>query len=175
MIIAMLLISALAGLALGFVYEITKEPIRKAQVQKQNSALKGVLPEFDDVQTSTVTIGDETLEISKALFKGELVGTAVKTYSMQGYGGKIQLMVGFLPNGDISKIEVLEHKETPGLGSKMAEEPFIGQFSGKNPATTKMIVKKDNGDIDAISGATISSRAFCDAVERAYDALPKGE
>ena len=82
-------------------------------------------------------------------------------------------MVGFLPNGCIYNIEVLELKETPGLGTKMTEEKFKGQFKNKNPKNFKLIVKKDNGDVDAITAATISSRAFCDAVQRAYNAFVK--
>jgi electron transport complex protein RnfG len=68
-------------------------------------------------------------------------------------------------------ISVLQHKETPGLGTKMTEEKFLVQFRGKNPGSFPLKVKKDGGQVDAITAATISSRAFCDALQRAYDAL----
>ncbi len=105
---------------------------------------------------------------------GELVGTAVKTYTNNGFGGKVWLMVGFNPNGTISNYSVLEHKETPGLGSKMDlwfTKNGKGNIIGKKPGTTGLKVSKDGGDIDAITAATISSRAFLDAVNRAAAGL----
>jgi electron transport complex protein RnfG len=84
-------------------------------------------------------------------------------------------MVGFLADGSINAIEVVAHKETPGLGDKMEsnKSDFCVQFKGKNPETFKLIVKKDGGDVDAITASTISSRAYCEAVQRAYNALKK--
>jgi Na+-translocating ferredoxin:NAD+ oxidoreductase subunit G len=108
--------------------------------------------------------------------KGDkLVGTAVETFTKKGFSGEIKLMVGFTPEGEIVGIRVLEHKETPGLGDKMEVEKsdFHVQFQGKNPADFKLIVKKDGGNVDAITATTISSRAYCDAVQRAYDAFNK--
>lgn len=95
-------------------------------------------------------------------------GVAVSTWTAKGYSGQVRLMVGFDKEGNIVGISVLEQKETPGLGSRMTENAFIGQFGGKNPGKNKLSVKKDGGEIDAITAATISSRAFCDAVNRAY-------
>ncbi|HRC93634.1 MAG TPA: RnfABCDGE type electron transport complex subunit G, partial [Tenuifilaceae bacterium] len=93
-----------------------------------------------------------------------------------GFGGRIELMVGFLPDGTINKITVISHKETPGLGDKIdpGKSDFSVQFEGKNPETFKVMVKKDGGDVDAITASTISSRAFCDAVNRAYKAFKEG-
>ncbi len=82
-------------------------------------------------------------------------------------------MVGMLPDGTINQIFVLEQKETPGLGTKIKDPKFKDQFLKKNPASWKMLVKKDGGEVDAISAATISSRAFCDAVQKAYDSFMK--
>ncbi len=80
-------------------------------------------------------------------------------------------MAGFLPDGSIYDISVLEHKETPGLGDKMqaSKSDWAQQFKGKNPANFSLKVKKDGGDVDAITAATISSRAYVDAVQRAYE------
>ena len=105
---------------------------------------------------------------------GEIVGYAVNTYTTKGFSGNISLMAGFKPDGTIMNITVLEHKETPGLGTKMTEPEFKDQFNEKNPAEFILKVKKDGGPVDAITAATISSRAFCDAVQRAYNTLQKG-
>ena len=114
------------------------------------------------------------LEFYPAKKNGELVGTAVKTYTNNGFGGKIWLMVGFNPDGSVANYSVLEHKETPGLGSKM-DVWFTpngkGNITGKTPGTQGLKVSKDGGDVDAITAATISSRAFLDAVNRAAAGL----
>ena len=79
-------------------------------------------------------------------------------------------MVGFMLDGSISGYKLIDHKETPGLGTKVADEAFAGQFKGLNPDKVDFRVKKDGGDIDAVTAATISSRAVIDAIQRAYDA-----
>jgi electron transport complex protein RnfG len=106
---------------------------------------------------------------------GNLVGTAIETYSKKGFSGMIKLMVGLAPDGTIINISVLSHNETPGLGDKIDKKKsdFSLQFNGKNPSTFKLSVKKDRGDVDAITASTISSRAYCDAVQRAWDAYMK--
>ncbi len=81
-------------------------------------------------------------------------------------------MVGFSPDGTITDIAVIQHQETPGLGDKInkSKSGFSLQFQGKNPANFKLSVEKDRGDVEAITASTISSRAYCDAVQRAYNA-----
>jgi electron transport complex protein RnfG len=104
----------------------------------------------------------------------ELVGIAIETYTNEGYDPtQIQLMVGFLPDGTIQNTAVTQQKETPGLGTKMALPDFKDQFMGKHPAESNLTVVKDGGEIDAITAATITSRAYCDAVKRAYDTYIK--
>ena len=92
----------------------------------------------------------------------------------------IKIMVGFRPDGTLYDVAVLEHIETPGLGDKMEKEKsydkrtgesWTSQFIGIDPATFSLMVRQDDGDVDAITAATITSRAFCDAVQRAYDGL----
>ena len=97
------------------------------------------------------------------------MGYAVKTFTDKGFGGHVEMMAGFLPDGTIYNVIVLQHKETPGLGTKMTEPKFSNQFLGKNPASFKLKVKKDGGQVDAITAATVSSRAYCDALQRAFD------
>lgn len=177
MVLTLLVITFISGGVLGYIYDLTKAPIAKAKLAKKVEAIKGVLPEFDNnpnEQVKTVEIDEKTaLEIYPATKDTKGVGTAVKTFSKNGFSGLVWLMVGFEPDGTIHNIEVLEHQETPGLGTKMATPKFKDQFKGKNPKDFKLQVKKDGGDVDAITAATISSRAFCDAVQRAYEHVNK--
>lgn len=177
MVLSLLLITLLSGGVLGYVYELTKAPINQAKLAKKTQAIKGVLPEFsnDPNEKMQVVVIDDKLavELYPAEQEGKQIGTAVKTFSKRGYGGLVWLMVGITSEGTIHDIEVLEHKETPGLGTKMASPQFKDQFKGKNIKDFNLQVKKDGGDVDAITAATISSRAFCDAVQRAYDELEK--
>jgi len=178
MIMTLLLVAAIAGLALGGVYVVTKEPIAKAKEAKLKSALGKVLPAFDTIHVQQVKPidGEDSLTFYTGYKNNDMVGTAIKTYSNKGYGGEIELMVGFKPDMTINNTAVLKHKETPGLGDKMSKSKseWSNQFLGKNPAEFKLGVKKDGGDVDAITAATITSRAFCDAVKRAYETYEKG-
>ncbi len=117
----------------------------------------------------------DSLDVYPAKKDNEIVGYGVKSYSKKGYSGQIVLAVGFKPDGTIYNITVLEQKETPGLGTKMTQAFFRDQFIDKNPASFRLKVKKDGGQVDAITAATISSRAFCDAVQNAYSSLKKGD
>ena len=102
-----------------------------------------------------------------------MVGVAVKTYTDKAFSGEFSIMVGFLPDGSIYNTAVLDQKETPGLGAKMVDPSFKDQFKKMNPEKNKITVKKDGGDVDAITASTISSRAYCDAIARAYNEFKK--
>lgn len=175
MVLTLFVVSAVAALALGGVYTVTKEPIALAKKKKLEAAIKNVLPDFDTLQTEKIALGDgkDSLIFYTASKDNQVIGTAVKTYTMEGFSGKIEIMVGFLDDGTINNTAVVSHKETPGLGDKMdvKKSDFPIQFMGKNPSAYKLEVTKDGGDVDAITAATITSRAFCDAVERAYNAF----
>jgi electron transport complex protein RnfG len=180
MIIALFVITFVASASLGLVYQVTKEPIAAARLAKKMEAIQNVVPEFNN-QPSTeeykiAAENGDSLTFYPAKKDGELVGTAVESNTNLGFSGEIKIMVGFLPDGTIKDVAVLEHKETPGLGDKMERKKsdWSVQFQGKNPANFKIAVKKDGGDVDAITASTISSRAFCDAVERAYKTFLKG-
>ena len=170
MFLTLFVVTALSSLAASAVYNITKEPIARVQREKQQKAIREVMPGFTNYKVVKVMPqdGKDSITIYKGYKDKEEVGAAVETYTNIGYSGLVKLMVGFKPDGSITNIEVLEQKETPGLGTKMTTEKFRGQFRGKNPATFIVKVKKDGGEVDAITAATISSRAFCDAVNRAY-------
>ncbi len=207
MVLALFVITAIAATVLGFVYESTKAPIADAKLNKKLNAIKLVVPAFtnnpSDEQYELAVDGGEPLIVYPAKDKDELVGVAIETYTMKGFSGLIKLMVGFTPDGSIYNYQVLEHKETPGLGTHMdhwfkpeavvegakpkTRNKFVdGLFginaeaggqdnivTGKNPGSMNLTVKQDGGDVDAITAATISSRAFCDAIQRAYDAYMK--
>lgn len=177
MVLALFVVSVVAALALGSVYVVTKKPIALAQKRKQEAAIKAVLPAFDKVKSVKLPDADghDSLLFNVATKAGKLVGVAIKTYTDKGFGGRIEAMIGFLPDGTIYNTSILELKETPGLGAKLqkSKSDFSDQFNGKNPKTFRLKVKKDGGDVDAITAATISSRAFCDAVQRAYDSFQK--
>lgn len=178
MILSLTLIALVSSAGLGFVYELTKEPIALSALNKKLGAIREVVPEFTNDPNAEMfrlpTGEGDTLDIFPAKNNGEIVGYAVNTYTSKGFSGNISLMVGFKPDGTIINISVLEQKETPGLGTKMTEPGFRSQFLGKNPGEFILKVKKDGGEVDGITAATISSRAFCDAVQRAYNTLQKG-
>ncbi len=179
MTLTLFIVTLLSSTALGFIYEFTKAPIAVAKSAKQVMAINRVVPGFDNTpekEMKKVPVDGDTVYLFPAKENGKLVGTAVETFTNKGFGGAIWLMVGFLPDGTIKDIAVLESKETPGLGDKImkSKSNFSVQFEGKNPADFKLSVKKDGGDVDAITASTISSRAYCDAVQRAYNVYMEG-
>jgi electron transport complex protein RnfG len=179
MVMSLTLITLISSACLGLVYEMTKGPIALSILNKKLDAIKQVVPEFDnnpnDEMYRLPTGEGDSLDIFPAKKNGEIVGYAVNTYTTKGFSGNISLIAGFKTDGTIVNIAVLDHKETPGLGTKMTEPEFRDQFTGKNPAEFMLKVKKDGGPVDAITAATISSRAYCDAIQRAYNTILKGD
>ncbi len=180
MLLSLFGVTLIASAALGLVNDATKDAIKAADIAKQTNAIAAVLPEFDHLN-EPLTIMPETGRDSVTIFtalnsNNEVIGKAVQSYTYNGFSGFIEVMVGFDAEGVISGFQVLKHAETPGLGSKMdvwfSNTEKTGQcIINKNPATTKLTVSKDGGDIDAITAATISSRAFLDAINRAYSVV----
>jgi Na+-translocating ferredoxin:NAD+ oxidoreductase subunit G len=168
MILSLVIISMVMSATLAFVYEKTKGPIETASKQKEINSIKQVMPAFDN-DPATAKAEKNGVVIYRLTNKNKLVGYAVKSFTDKGFAGHAEMMAGFLPDGKIYNIIVLQHRETPGLGTKMAEPHFSKQFIGKSPATFKLKVKKDGGQVDAITAATVSSRAYCDALQRAFD------
>lgn len=173
MIFVLFIVTLIASSALGLIYEITKEPIEKAKLEKKIKSIKEVVPEFNNIpldEASSLAVDGDSLIFYPASKDGKLVGIAIETFTNNGFSGLIKLMVGLLPDGTIHNVSVMEHKETPGLGDKMEKKKsdFSLQVNNKNPKIFKLKVKKDGGDVDAITAATISSRAYCEAVDRAY-------
>ena len=183
MVLTLFLVTLFASSALALIYEVTKGPIAEAKRLKKVKAIGEVVPAFDNdpgTEVKKLAVDGDTLYFYRAWTDGKVTGIAVESYTYAGFSGLIKVIVGFLPDGTLNDIAVLEHAETPGLGDKMekgksfdksAGESWTTQFKGKDPRNYSLRVKQDNGDVDAITAATITSRAFCDAVKRAYDGL----
>jgi len=179
MFLSLTLISLVAAAGLGSIYELTKAPIELSNLKNKIEAIKQVVPEFNnnpyDEMFRLPTGEGDSLEVFPAKMNGAIVGYAINTYTKEGFSGDILLMAGFNADGSIYNITILEHKETPGLGSKMNEPRFKDQFKGVNPGNVVLKLKQEGGQIDGITAATISSRAFNEAVQRAYNTLEKGD
>ncbi len=173
--IILTLITVLSGVGLGLVYEITKEPIAQAQEAAKKEAWQAVFPDTDVNAFEAVDLDDKAAaEAIKAVGANATVdevckagedGYVVTTTDKEGYGGDIQITVGITADGTVNGISILSISETAGLGMKAKEPAFYTQYEGKQ--TEKFAVSKDGGEgepIDAISGATITTRAVTNAV-----------
>ena len=176
MVLCLFLVCLVCSALLGGVYVLTKGKIDQEQIKKTNNAIALVTPEFDNAPSSekmSVEIDGKDIAVYPARKDGKTVGYAVESFTSKGFSGTINIMVGFDMEGNIVGTSVISHSETPGLGAKMTEPAFYSQFVGKNPASFKLGVAKDGGDVDAITASTITSRAYCDAVDRAYRVFQK--
>lgn len=180
MVLSLGTITIVAAALLAGAYTITEEPIKVADLNKQTEAISAVTPEFDNNPVAeAVEITPEGESASVKVFparKGDtLVGGAVESYSSAGFSGDIKIIYGFDIDGNITGYEVMSHAETPGLGAKMGEwfrsPEGRRNVIGLNPSTANLTVSKDGGDVDAITAATITSRAFLDALNRASRAF----
>ena len=160
MLVSLLTVCLVSAGLLAGVYELTKADIALAEKNKQENALKGVLPEFDTIKTDSIN----GAPVFKAFKDGVYVGAATITSDL-GFSDQIVVMVGIDNAKNIVNYEVLSQKETPGLGTKCVDW-FKEQINGKS-ISTDFKVTKDGGDVDAITAATITSRAFLDAVKKA--------
>ncbi len=178
MILSLFVITIVAGFSLGLVNDLTVGPKAKAKLERKINALTLVLPPFDnnpveDIKMIKSEKAKDSIEVYPAYLKNEFIGAAIIGITYKGFSGLIKIMVGFKPDGTIQNIEVLEQKETPGLGTKIKDEKFLNQFRNKNPLSFNLKVTKDGGEVDALTGATITSRAFGEATQMAYDEFIK--
>ncbi len=173
MLSTLLVITLVAAFTLGSVYNLTKEPIALAKQKKLEEAIRMVLPDFERLEAIKIKSAreEDSLQFFVAYQADTVIGVAINTFSNKGFSGEVRIMVSFAPDGTIYNTSVLDHKETPGLGDKMQKNKsdWSNQFNGMNPVSYRLKVVKDGGDVDAITAATISSRAFTDAVQHAYD------
>jgi electron transport complex protein RnfG len=169
--IILALICCGAALALGCVYELTKEPIARQQQLKKQRAIAAVLPGLPDGDGLETIAGrlceDDSPDSCRQFFvlttDGHISGIALEA-SVDGYGGPIAVMAGLLPDGTLSAITIISHSETPGLGANITKESFCSQFSRLVDAESGLDLKKNGGSIDQVTGATISSAAVVQAV-----------
>jgi electron transport complex protein RnfG len=176
--IVLTIIAAGAGLILSLVEGVTREPIAEQRRQQTLKALKAVLPPIDnapDADTVSLVTGKDKKgrELSRTFYRGrqqsELAGVAFKVVAPDGYSGNIEIMVGVDESGTVTGIEILSHAETPGLGDKIAHKGFKDLFKGQNLNSVDWRVKKDGGDFEQLTGATISPRAVVGAVKKGLE------
>jgi len=167
----LLIITAVAAMLLGVVSETTKEAIAAQSAKTEQTAMEAVLPgeglEFESVLD--VAAGDDAQgtisKISKAISNGETFGYVITT-APSGFGGAVNTMIGIDTEGIITGLRVLSHAETPGLGALSTDPSFYEQFFGKSGS---LAVQKDGGEIQAITSATITSRAVTDGANEALE------
>ena len=165
MVLVLSLVCLVCSGLLGGAYVLTKEPIAAAAAEKTNQAIAQVLPHFTDVEYNAEG------NYYKATDGENLVGYAIETTTV-GFGGPLSLIVGVTPDGVVYNTSVLSHSETPGLGAKCnTDAKFMAQWEGFDPAEKILSVKKDGGDVDAITASTITSRAYTEAVKNAVNAV----
>ena len=181
MVIVLFSITAISALLVALVNNMTKDAIALSQQQTKNLAkfivLDTTAEEARVERDTTINIGDFAITASTVVRQSDntILGYAVEAPSItkSGYADRITLMVGFVEqDGEaiINGVEVLSQKETPGLGANMTKEDnsLIRSIAKKNPASLKFSVSKEGGSFDALTGSTISSRAYANAVETAY-------
>ena len=178
LVLALTLITSGAGLILSMVESVTREPIAEQRRLETLRALQAVLPPADnspDGDTVQLVTGQDKRgrDVMRTFFRGrqgsELSGVAFKVVAPDGYSGNINVMVGVDPEGTVAGIEILSHSETPGLGDKITQPVFKTIFVGKNLLNADWRVKKDGGEFDQITGATISPRAVVGAVRKGLE------
>ena len=171
MLISLGAICLVCAALLSSVNAMTAKRIARVQEQKTERAIAQVVPAFEGAPVDTAVILDGTeYLVHKAMVGDSIVGYAIESVTT-GFGGPINLMVGFSGDGRIYSTAVISHSETPGLGAKMIDDEsyFRTQFVGKKPSEYNLAVSKDGGDVDAITASTITSRAFTQAVAKAYN------
>jgi electron transport complex protein RnfG len=170
MVLVLFSITFISAACVGAVNMITQKPIAEAKEAAVREALSQVLPEFDATEKSEQEADGLVIVVHKATKGEEVVGYAIESATKSGFSGLVRLMVGFDTKGTILNVNVLQQAETPGLGAKMTEEgnPLLASVKGKEASKINLTVKKDGGDVDALTAATISSRAYAEAVARAY-------
>lgn len=184
--IILFVITLIAGCALGFGQEITKDPIAKAEKQAKQEAYQKVYKEANEFEEDSAI--NKKVKESETFMKendlsgakieevtvakdasGQSIGYVISFLATEGYGGEISLVMGMTNEGEITGFEVLKASETPGLGMKCEEPEFKNQFAGKNTDSivyTNDGAKADN-EIDALSGATITTEAITKGVNAA--------
>lgn len=180
MILSLLAVTCISAGLLAYINEMTKDKIAQGLIEKNVNALKKIFPDFDNdpmSESKDIDMQGQTLKIYPIFLGGKFIGSAVNATST-GYGGAINILVGFNEIGEIVGYNVISQSETPGLGSKVEtwfQKGGKGDVIGLNPSDPNFKVSKDGGKIDAITASTITSRAFLKAIKIAYHAYIEKE
>ncbi|MBQ7728700.1 MAG: RnfABCDGE type electron transport complex subunit G [Clostridia bacterium] len=178
--IVLLVITLVAGSLLAATYAITKNPIKQAEEQAEKEAFLAVFPEASEFQdaegpfhdTDSLTVG--SVKRAKGT-NGEELGVAVKVTTSAGYGGDIAMVIGIKTDGTVSGLKILSaSNESPGLGANCLKPEFQEQYAGKKTGLTYSKTGAEDNEIDAISGATITTRAVTSAVAAVLDMYEGG-
>ena len=171
MVLCLSVICIVCSTLLAVVYAVTAAPIQAAAEAKTNAAIAQVVPPFEgSPEEGAVSVDGTEYPYYTVSGASGVAGYAIIS-SGSGFSGAVQVMVGFYPDGKIYNTAVLSQAETPGLGAKCVEPEFRDQFKDFDPAVKKLSVTKDGGDVNAITASTITSRAFCDALNGAVKAF----
>ena len=172
MVLALTTVAVLAALLLAMTHLVTRQPILQAQRAMLHASLRQVLPPHaNDPLDDVVHVAGRSIHIARDRH-GHILGLAWEAVAPDGYAGPIRILVGVRPDGRILAIRVTEHQETPGLGDGIAHNRrWLASFRGASRDNRRWDVKKDGGDFDQFTGATISPRAVVHAVRRALDFL----
>ncbi len=177
-IVPPVLIAIVMSLILAVVYGVTKEPIAEAKKADKRDKLAQVMPQFDNDPLELEQSLSETppgeagnVMLYTGTVPGGTSGYGITSAVGTGYSGYFSVVFGLDIEGSITSVKILETMETPGLGSKVGEPAFIDQFEGKSLGEFEFMVTKDGGDVDAVTGATITSRAVCEAVKQGLAAF----
>jgi len=178
LLITLTVVAVSAGMLLSMMESVTREPIATQRSIQQLKAISAVLPQFDNSPDTDVAVLQSGTDkkgnpvqttFFRARLADQLVGVAFKVIAADGYSGNIEVMVGLDTAENIVAIEILAHAETPGLGSLISDQWFKDLFRDRNLDNTDWRVKKDGGEIDQITGATISPRAIVAAVKQGLE------
>lgn len=172
MVIVLTLTCLICSAVLAGVYALTAKPIADTNERNLKASIAAVLPEGVEISDGKdVEVGGQPSTYYAATKDGETVAYAIRS-TTTGFGGALTLMVGIQPDGVVYNTSVLSHSETPGLGAKCTtDEKFMNQWKGFDTSSKILSVKKDGGDVDAITASTITSRAYTLAVKNAAEAL----
>ncbi len=171
-IIILVAFAVIAGAALSGVYGATREKIIATEKLERTNALKAVLPSLSPA-AQEVVLESGGLKIPAVVDSenGAFSGAVLELETKKGYAGTIKFMVGVGKDRRVTGLYILAQNETPGLGTKAKDKAWWGQFLGKGQDNFKFKVKKDGGDADAITAATITSRAITNQVDLGLNAL----
>ncbi len=166
MVAALVVVLAFGGLLLGVAHDWSREPIAKAREAALHRMLVQVLPDHDNAPARETAVVDGR-RLYSARRGGRVVGYAWSVTAPDGYGGPIEILIGVRPDGTVQAIRVVSHLETPGLGDGIVNNrAWLEAFVGKRLDSAHWAVRKDGGDFDQFTGATISPRAVVGAVAR---------